>query len=102
MAEHLLVKCTWSCELSDHIADKFAIATLHPVSWPPPPLSALHGCLATLSSTPAPQVKTGKSLATIWAIWRERNTRIFHDHATTPAVAVQLLFDEAASWAARR
>jgi hypothetical protein len=99
-AEHLLVECPWSTALWFRVADKFGAATLRPDTWSLP-LASLPSWLASLSALVGDPAKTAKSLAmlVIWAIWRERNARIFRGSRRSPDVAAREVFDEAAAWA---
>ncbi|CAM0911912.1 unnamed protein product [Alopecurus aequalis] len=100
-AEHLLVECPWSRSLWDTVAACFGLASFRPGLWPDPPLPSLPGWLATLSADLGAASKKAKSLAllVIWAIWRERNARIFRASSLTPSAAAQLVADDASSWA---
>ena len=100
-AEHLLVECPWSRSLWDTVAACFGLASFRPGLWPDPPLPSLTGWLATLSTDLGAASKKAKSLAllVIWAIWRERNARIFRASSLTPSAAAQLVADDASSWA---
>ena len=99
-AEHLLVECPWSRSLWFRVADKFGVTTLRLDAWSLP-LSSLPSWLASISALVGVPAKTAKSLAplVIWAIWRERNARIFRDLRRSPDAAAREVFDEAASWA---
>ncbi|KAM0837307.1 hypothetical protein ACQ4PT_061749 [Festuca glaucescens] len=85
--------------LSALVADKYGVATLRPDAWNLP-LASLPSWLVSISALVGVPAKTAKSLAllVIWAIWRERNARIFRDLHRSPDAAAREVFDEAASW----
>lgn len=98
-AEHLLIECPWSRSLWSEVASRLGLSSLRPESWRS--LGSLPAWLASLAAAVPADVKTCKSIAlmVIWAIWRERNDRIFRTHERTPVVVLRDIIDESSCWA---
>jgi hypothetical protein len=97
-AEHLLVECPWSRNLWTLVASRFGLASLRPGTCSPGPLSAW---LASLAAAAPTEIKACKSIAllVIWAIWRERNDRIFRARERRPEEVLGDIIDERSCWA---
>jgi hypothetical protein len=98
-AEHLLVECPWSRNLWTLVASRFGLASLGPETWRSS--GPLPAWLASLASAAPTEVKACKSIAllVIWAIWRERNDRIFRARERRPVEVRGDIIDERSCWA---
>ena len=81
------------------VAARFNLASFAPTAWTAPARS-LTDWLLGLSANSTVSAKTCKSMAlmVIWAIWRERNARVFRETDRPAAAVFQDVLDERSSW----
>lgn len=98
--DHLIFRCRFSIRLWDMIKEWLQLESIDTSVWHH--FESAREWWITLSDSSVPNRKALASLAllTSWALWNERNARVFRHKSAPPFVILALIKGEAALWVA--
>jgi hypothetical protein len=94
---HLFVECRFTARIWELLKEWLGIHGINPRQWAGLPLKEWWSLMAE-GASPHRKGIASLALLTVWEIWNERNSRVFHSKLSTTFVIVDRIKCEARLW----